>query len=424
MSTPRARDLFWVVVSMSLRALRANRMRSLLTTLGIVIGVGTVVAMTSIIQGFDRTVQSSITSFGSHVIYVRKVKPGVFSPDLADSVRRTRAYTAEDAEALRRLCPDVREVSILGFVESATIAYRGRSSRGVQVIGSDPQIQVVNAYDPWLGRFFTEEEVQRRAQVVVVGKAIRDDLMGGVDPIGKTLHIGGVPFRIVGELEPKGRSLFFNPDEILTIPYTTMTKLFPPGPDASFFVPARGQYYLNAVAVSPERTADAVDQVVEVLRQRRGLGHRRPNDFAVFTEEALAELYNQITGATFVVMLLVSSIALVVGGVGVMNIMLVAVTERTREIGLRKAVGAPSRTVLLQFLLEAVFLTTVGGGIGLALGAGAAQLVRALTALPAYTPWWVVVVAFAFSAAVGVFFGLYPAVRAARLDPVEALRWE
>ncbi len=424
MSAPRMRDLTAEVVSMALRSLSANRMRSLLTTLGVVIGVGTVVAMTSIIQGFDRTVQTSISSFGSHVIYLRKVKPGVFNPDLVDSVRRTPAFTADDAEALRRLCPDVRQVSIVGFVESVTLGYRGRSSRGVQVIGADPAIQEVNAYDPWVGRFFTEEEVRRRAQVAVVGKAIRDDLMGGVDPIGRTLHINGVPFRIVGELEPKGRSLFFNPDEILTIPYTTMTKLFPPGPDASFFVPARGEYYLNAVAVSPDRSAAAVDQIVEVLRQRRGKTHRQPNDFAVFTEEALAELYNQITGATYVVMLLISSIALLVGGIGVMNIMLVAVTERTREIGLRMAVGAPRRTVLLQFLLEAVCLTTVGGVIGLAAGAGVAQGVRLLTGLPAYTPLWVVLVAFGFSAAVGVFFGLYPAMRASRLDPVEALRWE
>lgn len=416
--------MFGEVVSMALRALRANRMRSLLTTLGIVIGVGTVVAMTSIIQGFDRTVQLSISSFGSHVIYMRKARPGAFNPDLIDSVRRTQAFTVEDAEALRRRCPDVKGVSIIGFVEAAKVSYRGRSSRGIQIIGSDPSIQEVNSYDPWVGRFFTEEEVRRRAQVAVVGKSIRDDLMGGIDPIGRILHVNGVPFRIVGELEPKGRSLFFNPDEILTIPYTTMTKLFPPGPDASFFVPAKGQYYLNAVAVEPERTAAAVDQIVDVLRQRRGLTHRRPNNFAVFTEEALSELYNQITGATFVVMLLVSSIALLVGGIGVMNIMLVAVTERTREIGLRKAVGAPRRTILLQFLLEAVFLTTVGGAIGLAAGAGIAQVVRIFTALPAYTPLWVVVLAFGFSAAVGVFFGLYPAVRASRLDPVEALRWE
>ena len=421
---PRTRDLLGEVVSMALRALRANRMRSLLTTLGIVIGVGTVVAMTSIIQGFDRTVQSSITSFGSHVIYMRKARPGVFNPDLVDSVRRTPAFTVEDAEALRRRCPDVRQVAIMGFVEAVTISYRGRSSRGVQMIGADPPIQEVNAYDPWLGRFFTDEEVRRRAQVAVVGKSIRDDLMGGIDPIGKTLHVNGVPFRIVGELAPKGRSLFFDPDQIVTIPYTTMTKLFPPGPDASFFVPAKGEYYLNAVAVSPERTAAAVDQVVEVLRQRRGRTHRQPNDFAVFTEEALSDLYNQITGATFVVMLLISSIALMVGGIGVMNIMLVAVTERTREIGLRKAVGAPNRSVLLQFLIEAVFLTSVGGLLGLGLGAGVAQLVRLFTGLPAYTPLWVVVVAFGFSAAVGVFFGLYPAVRASRLDPVEALRWE
>jgi putative ABC transport system permease protein len=282
----------------------------------------------------------------------------------------------------------------------------------------------VNAYDPWLGRFFTAEELRRRAQVVVLGHDVSETIMPGIDPIGKIIHLNGVPFEVVGELTPKGKSLFFNPDEIINIPYTTLTKFFPPGPDAMFFVPKAGQYYLNAVAVRPERTAAALDEMAEVLRRRRGLRSNHRDNFAIFTEEVLAELYNQLTGATFVVMLLISSIALLVGGIGVMNIMLVSVTERTREIGLRKALGAPRGTILLQFLFEAAMLTAAGGLIGIGLGAGVAQVVRAISGLPAWTPWWAVVVAFLFSVAVGVFFGLYPAMRASRLDPVEALRWE
>jgi putative ABC transport system permease protein len=211
---------------------------------------------------------------------------------------------------------------------------------------------------------------------------------------------------------------------VINIPYTTLTKFFPPPEDAPFYVPKRGEYYLNVAAISPDRVPAAIDEIHEVLRRRRHLSVRADDNFAVFTEEALTDLYNQLTGATYVVMILISSIALLVGGIGVMNIMLVAVTERTREIGLRKAVGAPRATILLQFLAEAAVLTAVGGLIGIAFGALVAQGVRVGTGLPAYTPLWSVFLAFGFSVVVGLFFGLYPAVRASRLSAVDALRWE
>jgi putative ABC transport system permease protein len=312
----------------------------------------------------------------------------------------------------------------MGFVIGISGSYRGRSTRGVQTLGVDPHVQEVNAYDPGRGRFFTSEEMQRGAQVVVLGKNVREALMTGEDPIGKIVHLNGIPFRVVGELTPKGRSLFTSPDDLINIPYTTLTKYFPPGPDAPFFVPKVGQYYLNAVAVSPERTPAAIDEITELMRRRRGLRSNQALNFAIFTEETFTKVFHQLTGATFLVMILISSISLVVGGIGVMNIMLVAVTERTREIGLRMALGAQRRTILGQFLIEAVLITTLGGAIGLGAGAGAAQLVRVASGLPAYTPLWVIVVAVLFSTTVGLFFGLYPAMRASRLDPVEALRWE
>jgi putative ABC transport system permease protein len=428
-SAPARRAPSWTallpdVAQMALGSLRANVMRSLLTMLGVVVGVATVVAMASIIQGFNQQVETSFASFGSNVIYIRKLRPGLFSPDLVDTVKRRPAFTVEDAKALRRLCPDVREVAIIGFQENLTLSYRGRTTRGVQVIGADPAVQEVNAYDPWLGRFFTPEEVRRSAPVLVLGRDIREAVMPGGEPVGKIMHLNRIPFLVVGELEPKGKGLFFNPDEILTIPYTTLDKYFPPPPDASFYIPKRGEYYLNAVAIAPERTAAAVDEISEVLRRRRAVPARGRDNFAVFTEEALTELYNQLTGATYAVMLIISSISLLVGGIGVMNIMLVAVTERTREIGLRKALGAPRVSILFQFLLEAATLTGIGGLIGLVLGAGAAQAVRAVSGLPAHTPWWSAVLGFCFSVGVGLFFGMFPAVRAARLDAVEALRWE
>jgi putative ABC transport system permease protein len=424
-ASPQPRRLGVEIVRMSLDSLRAHFLRSLLTTLGVVIGVGTVVAMASIIQGFNQTVEQSISRFGSHVIYIRTFRPGFFVGGFPDSLRHRRAFTPDDADAIRRLCPDVARVTVIGFVENATIAYRGHSSRGLQLIGSDPQIREVLRYDPSQGRFFTEEELRRRAQVIVIGSDIRAGLfVRGENPVGRTVRVNGKPFRVVGELEPKGRSLFGNPDEFITIPYTTLEKLFPPPPDAPFYVPKRGYYYMNAIAVSPERTAAAVDEIRELLRQRRGLTARQSDNFAVLTEDSLAEIYNQLTGATYIVMLLISSIALLVGGIGVMNIMLVSVTERTREIGLRKAGGAPRGSILVQFLVEAAALTGTGGMIGIGLGAAVAQIVRLVSPLPAHTPLWSMVVAFLFSVAVGVFFGLYPAMRASQLDPVEALRFE
>jgi len=421
----RLRALAPDVVAMSLGSVRAHGLRSLLTTLGVVIGVATVVAMASVIQGFNRTVERSISAFGSHVIYIRTFKPGIFIGGFPDSLRHRQAFTADDAEAIRARCPDVGHVSVIGFVEDAVVSYGSHSSRGLQLLGSDPEIQQVLRYDPGNGRFFTDEEVRRRAQVIVIGKEIREGLFpSGGNPIGKTVHLNGEPFVVVGELEPKGRSLFGNPDQLITIPYRTLEKYFPPPPDAPFYVPKRGRYYMNAVPVAPERIAAAVDEIREVLRTQRHVRPGHADDFAVLTEDSLTDIYNQLTGATYVVMLLISSIALVVGGIGVMNIMLVAVTERTREIGVRRAVGAPRASILLQFLVEAAMLTGLGGVIGILLGAGVAQLVRAVSPLPAYTPIWSVLVAFFFSVAVGLFFGFYPAMRASRLDPVEALRYE
>ncbi len=421
----RPGNLVGEIFRMAMSSVRAHTLRSLLTTLGVVIGVATVVAMASIIQGFDRAVARSISTFGSNVIYVRMFRPGVYVGGFPDSLRHRRAFTVADAQAIRAHCPSVGRVTVMGVMENASVSYGDRTSRGLELIGCDPDIQEVLRYDPALGRFFTEEELRRRAQVIVIGRDIHTGLfVRGGEAVGKTLHLNGVPFRIVGEIEPKGRSLFGNPDELITIPYTTLEKFFPPPPDAPFYIPKRGFYYLNAVAVSPEKTAAAVDEIRTVLRIRRGLRANQPDDFAVLTEDSLTDLYNQLTGATYAVMLLISSVALLVGGIGVMNIMLVAVTERTREIGLRKALGARRATILLQFLIEAAMLTGFGGVLGIGLGASVAQLVRAVSALPAYTPLWSVVLAFCFSVAVGVFFGFYPATRAARLDPVEALRFE
>jgi len=414
------------ILQMAQESVRAHKMRSLLTTLGVVIGVATVVAMASVIQGFNHTVETSISSFGSHVIYIRSFKPAIYAGGFPDSLRHRQAFTPEDAQALRDLCPDVKQVAILGFVEDATLTYGGHSSRGLQLLGSDPEIQDVLRYDTAYGRFFTREEARRRASVIVIGRDIREGLFpGGGDPIGKIVHLNGQPFEVIGELEPKGRSLFSNPDELITIPFGTLEKYFPPPPDAMFYVPKRGHGYMNAVPVSPERMPAALDEIRAVLRTRRHVAQNKSDDFAVFTEDSLTDIYNQLTGATFVVMLLISAVSLLVGGVGVMNIMLVSVTERTREIGIRKAVGARRSDIVVQFLTEAVVLTGLGGLLGITLGWLTSLLFRLVfPSLPTSVPLWSAALGVCVSVGGGLFFGTWPAVKAARLDPVVALQYE
>jgi putative ABC transport system permease protein len=258
----------------------------------------------------------------------------------------------------------------------------------------------------------------------VIGKDTREALFGDAAGVGKRVHIGKIPFTVIGEFEPKGRFLGNNFDQVAAVPYSTVDKYFPAPNDAPPWFPKRGELFLDAIAVSPELSEDAQKQIIEILRVRRHLPSNKMNDFAIFTDSAFLSLYNQITGGIVALMTLIASVSLLVGGIGVMNIMLVAVTERTREIGVRKALGAPRKAILVQFLLEAVVLTATGGVLGILLGAGISALVKALSPLPTYVSLWSVIIGVLFSAVVGVFFGLYPAMRASRLDPVDSLRYE
>jgi putative ABC transport system permease protein len=229
---------------------------------------------------------------------------------------------------------------------------------------------------------------------------------------------------VLGEFAPKGKLLGNNFDEVAVVPYTIIDKYWAAPSDAPPWFPKRGELFLDATAVSPELSEQAQREIIDVLRIRRHVPSNKTNNFVVFTDDAFLQLYNTVTGGIVAVMTLVSSIALVVGGIGVMNIMLVAVTERTREIGVRKALGAPRKAILTQFLVEAVMLTAAGGVLGVLLGASISWIVRAVSPLPTYVSPWSVVVALVFSAVVGLFFGIYPAMRASRLDPVDSLRYE
>jgi putative ABC transport system permease protein len=421
------RGLLGEILGMALQALHANRLRSALALLGIIIGVMTVIAMVALVNGFQRSVEQSIRATGSNTIYIHRIRPGVSvgDHDIPDSLRQRKAFTVEDGRAILAGAPAVRAVTALKFDNvGLQLAYRGRVARGTDVYGADENYLTVHGYEVGRGRYFTAQEVQRRANVIVLGPSTTEALFKNRNPLGETVRIGAIAFEVIGEYTPKGKLLGEDLDKAAAMPYTTMDKYFAAPDDAPPWVPRRGEVFLHAIAVSPERSEEAQQQIIEILRVRRHLPSNKPNNFAVFTDEVFVSLYRQITGAVVMVMILISGVSLLVGGIGVMNIMLVAVTERTHEIGIRKALGAPKGAILTQFLVEAVLLTAGGGALGVALGWLIAVGVKAATPLPTFVSPWSVVVGLVFSAVVGVFFGLYPAMRAARLDPVESLRYE
>ena len=408
------------------KALAANRMRSLLALLGIVIGVGTVIGMVALINGFQRSFQQNIQAFGNNTLYIRRIRPGIqFSGGVPDSLKARKAFTIGDAEAILEHSPAVAAVSVFKFAfNDIKLSRRDKTTKTTFIYGTNDQLLRTHGYDMARGRFFTQEEVRTNANVVVLGKDTRETLFGDASGLGQTIHLNGIPFTVVGEFSPKGRFLGNNFDEVACVPYPLIDKYWGTPPDAPPWFPKKGELFLDAVAVSPEQSEEAIREISEVLRVRRHLPSNKLNNFVVFSDDAFISLYNTITGGIFALMFLISSISLVVGGIGVMNIMLVAVTERTREIGVRKALGAPRKAILLQFLIEALLLTAAGGALGVLLGAGVSWLVHALSPLPTFVSAWSVIVGLAVSTMIGIFFGLYPALRASRLDPVESLRYE
>ena len=413
-------------LSMAGRALMANRLRSVLALLGIVIGVSTVIGMVALVNGFQRSFEQSIRSMGSNTIYIRRIRPGmIIGGDIPDSLKQRKAFTMDDARAILAHAPAVKAIAPFKFpYDNLRLGYKGKVTKITFVYGTDENYLEVHGYELERGRYFTAQEIERRANVAVIGKDTREALFANLSPLGRTIRIGDIPFTVIGEYSPKGKLLGENFDEVATVPYTVVDKYFSAPIDAPPWFPKRGELFLDAIAVSPDLSAAAQQQIMEILRIRRHLPSTKPNNFVVFTDDAFLDLYNNVTKGIVVVMLLISGVSLLVGGIGVMNIMLVAVTERTREIGVRKALGAPRKAILAQFLLEAVVLTAAGGVLGIALGAAISAGVKAMTPLPTYVSLWSVVVGLLFSATVGVFFGLYPAMRASRLDPVDSLRYE
>ena len=406
-------------VKMALDTLRANKMRSGLTILGIVIGVMTVITISSVINGLNTSVSNMVASFGTNVLWMFRF-PVIGVRPTAEMLAR-KELTFDDMIAISQLPHVVAASAALQYTnyqfnEGSVVAKFGqRKADNVSLEGDTPSDLMV--YDKVLtaGRFFTKMDEDRAADVVVLGHDVELELFGTIDPIGKEVVIAGRTFTVIGVYE-KQKTAFGggkNPDDSFAyFPVSTFKKLHPEILD----------YWLSAKFDDQKNKALVMDEIREVLRRRRKVRNEQPDNFAIFSSDSITKLWNQITGSLFLLMFGLSAVGLMVGGVGVMNIMLVSVTERTREIGVRKAIGATKQTILLQFTLEAIVLCAVGGVIGIVVGAGLAMVVRFWIPSQMSVLW--VLAAFACSCGIGLVFGIYPAWKAANLNPIEALRYE
>ncbi|MCP2520319.1 ABC transporter permease [Candidatus Aminicenantes bacterium AC-708-M15] len=406
------------VVNMAFESLRSHKLRSFLTVLGITIGVLTVIGMVSIIQGLNKSFLRELESAGSDLIIVSKYKP-IQVGRRSEEERKRKDLTYEDALAIEKECPSVKAVAvdlIVNIWQNPVVKYRNIKSKDTLVIGINERWpEVVSVYLPKEGRFFTRAEVTHKAQVCLLGYETAEILFPHSSPIGKEIRIGNRKFKVVGVASKRGEIFGQSRDNFVAIPITTLMKHFPY---------KKENIEILAIPVEHELMFEAIEEITNVLRKRRKVPVGEENDFEIYTQDTILDLYNQITGAAYLVMIVISSIGLLVGGIGVMNIMLVSVKERTREIGIRKAIGARNSDILTQFLIEAIFLTGTGGLIGIFFGFMIALLVKALTPLPASITLWSVALGFFVSISVGLFFGVFPARKAAKLDPIVALRYE
>ncbi len=404
-------------ILLALDSVRANKARAALTILGVGIGVMVVIAMASTITGVNRGVTQRLETLGPRTFFVwRFFREGIQVSDGSDEMspwRRNPWMTVEEAELIRQL-PLVRDVTVRE-ASSGQVVYGDITLDDVSVRGMTPSWVTVVGGSVVDGRNFTPAEQAAGARVMVINEKLADELFPGLDPIGKRAKVFGEPFEVVGKYaEPA--SLFGSGDSpVVIMPHGTFTKV------AQYW---KGWLQVAVVPVEYTTVAETQDQVISALRAARGLRAGQENNFAVVGQDRLLANFNNVTGAFFVVMLALSSIGLLVGGVGVIAIMMISVTERTREIGVRKALGATRAEIMFQFLVEAATLTLLGGITGMVLGGLIAWGVASWTPIPAVIPLWSVIVALLASAVTGIFFGLYPTSRAARLDPVEALRYE
>jgi putative ABC transport system permease protein len=404
---------------MALDTLRGNKLRSFLTIIGVVVGVVTVMLIASIISGIDMSVRKEVESFGTRSIFIAKFQPGIRIGRLSREERMRKELTFEDATALRNLPAVEISVPFLDitnnfFGQKILVSGNGKTSGNVSLQGTLPDFERAGTQFIVEGRYFSDFENETNQLVCVIGSQVAEDFFPYGSPIDKTIEIGGNQFRVLGRLEKRETFLGGGNDDqnnVIYMPFNVAQKLKPNADDIFIMAVAR-----------PSMMDEAKDQITDMLRVRRHVPFGKPDNFGMATAESIIEQFRAITGGIAIAMVVISSVGLMVGGIGVMNIMLVSVTERTREIGVRKAIGAKRRDILWQFLIEAMTLTGVGGLIGLVLGWLGTLLVKLV--VPSYVPMWAPVGGFVASVGIGLVFGLWPAWKAAKLDPIESLRYE
>lgn len=407
-------------LKMAIDTLRANKLRSFLTVFGVVIGVITVMLIASIISGIDVSVRREVESFGTRSIYISKFNPGIHIGRLSREERMRKELTYDDAIALTTLPTIELSVPFLDITNNffggrLTVSGGGKTSAGVALQGTLPDFEKAGTQVISEGRFFSQFENDTNQNVCVVGSKVADDFFRFGSPVDQTIKIGEQEFRVVGVLQKREQFLFSggsdDQNNVIYVPFSVAVKLKPNADDI----------FILAVA-KPGMMDEAKDQVRDLLRVRRQVPFAANDNFGMETAESVLDNFRSITGGLAIAMVVISSVGLMVGGIGVMNIMLVSVTERTREIGVRKAIGAKRSDIMWQFLIEAATLTGLGGVVGLSIGWGFTFLLRML--LPSYVPLWAPIGGFVASVGIGIVFGLWPAWKAARLDPIESLRYE
>ncbi len=405
---------------MALATLRANKLRSFLTVIGVIIGVVTVMLIASAIAGIDVAITREVESFGTRSMYISKFNPGIHIGRLSREERMRKPLTYDDALDLARqpaveIAVPFIDVGSNFFGQKIQVSGGGKTSASVGLQGTLPDFEKAGTQVVAEGRFFSQFENDSNENVCVVGSKVADDFFKFGSPVDQTIKIGAEEYRVVGVLQKREQFLFSggsdDQNNVIYLPYNVARKLKPNSDDI----------YLLAVA-KPGLMQEAMDQITDRLRVRRNVPFGEPDNFGIETTESLISSFHAITAGIAIGMIVISSVGLMVGGIGVMNIMLVSVTERTREIGVRKAIGARRRDIMWQFLIEAMTLTGFGGLVGLIIGWLGSLVVKLI--MPSYVPWWAPAMGFIASVGIGMIFGLWPAWKAARLDPIESLRYE
>ena len=398
----------------AIRAIAANKLRSFLTMLGIIIGVASVIAMMAIGQGSKKSIQANISEMGSNMIMIRPGQdkgPGGAQQDASDM----QTLKLKDYEALKEQAKYLSAIS--PSVNSSGQFINGNNNTPSTIYGISPDYMQIRQQKVKDGEMFTDEEVRSSAKVCVIGKTVADNLFtNGEDPVGKVIRFNKIPFRVVGVLESKGYNSFgMDQDDVVLAPYTTVMKRI---------LSVTYLQGINASAVTEDMTDLAIEDITSILRENHKLKATDDDNFTIRSQQEMAEMMNSTSDTMTVLLLVVACISLVVGGIGIMNIMYVSVTERTKEIGLRMSVGARGIDILNQFLIESVLLSVTGGLIGVIVGVGAAVGINVFAHWPIQIQPWSVLLSFAVCSATGIFFGWYPAKKAASLDPIEAIRYE